>query len=271
MDHLFISSHKRSESIAVNIMHSISVTACSTALLLVTCFSAACHAGEPYIRITSPSNRALVHGGDTVSVDVSASGENFVFMLLNAEIPLQDDGRQSPPWKFSVHIPETTRPGLYSLFAAGIVRPGKALESPAVYIDVEKASDPVQLSTDPESVSGFHVGERQSLALIGRFADNPEVRLTESTRTTFVSESSKIVAIDHWGEMTAIRGRIHANSREIRQSLIVRTGSSRRFCSVGGISFHLRSQSITQARFNSTLVGKASPSLRGYRDTPLAA
>ena len=60
------------------------------------------------------------------------------------------------------------------------------------------------MSTDPESVSGFHVGERQSLALIGRFADNPEVRLTESTRTTFVSESSKIVAIDHWGEMTAI-------------------------------------------------------------------
>lgn len=75
---------------------------------------------QALLQITSPTNGAIVNPGQTMVVDVSASGMVLAAARITAQDPIKSGQVLiAPPYQFSITIPTKIRPGPYTLVAEG--------------------------------------------------------------------------------------------------------------------------------------------------------
>jgi hypothetical protein len=160
---------------------------------------------QPTLRITSPKDRTIVNPGGTVVVNVSASGAPFLGVIVIPHDPIGVvEGLTSPPYQFSVAIPMTIRPGLYTLTAMGRTTPaGDPVSSSPVSIDVERPDSPVSITADLTTVE-LPVGGKMDILVTGKYSDGSTVDLSSSTKTTYVSQATGIATVDAYGYITAV-------------------------------------------------------------------
>lgn len=162
-------------------------------------------AASPTVEITSPPSGTVVHPGDTVAVSVAASGQKFLMMGLETQIPINNDEvLREPPYHFTVHIPKTISPGVYSLIASGATAVGQGEESPAVLLDVEMPDPPISIRTQPNYLIGIRAGEMTVLDGYGKYKNGLEYGLNRSKQISFVSLDPKVMTINQDGVVNAV-------------------------------------------------------------------
>jgi uncharacterized protein YjdB len=176
---------------------------------LLTVLSAALWAASSLpaqtLRITSPADGTVVKPGETLAVTVAASGAPFRVVVLVGYDPIGTMmPLMAPPYRFSVPIPSTIRPGRYLLTAIGSVRPDEDhnVQSDPVSIDVERPDAPVSIRTEPSSLS-LEVGGPGYLRLVATYADSSEVDIGRSTLTACTSDSPDVATTTNDGRVVA--------------------------------------------------------------------
>jgi hypothetical protein len=166
---------------------------------LATVFASMCASQQPSqtpsLRIVSPPNGTVVKPGDTIHVTVAAVGDFTGVMVVGAD-PLSDSkGRTRPPWKFSIKVPKKDiDSGLSFITASGGLANGQSVDSDPIDIDVERPDPPLDIWTEP-SFLNVEIGRQNRFDVLGTYADDPSVDLTESTQTTLVSEDPNIAKV----------------------------------------------------------------------------
>ncbi|HTB19384.1 MAG TPA: hypothetical protein VK708_14790, partial [Bryobacteraceae bacterium] len=116
----------------------LAISSCALAGLLVA---------QPSLRITSPADGAIVHPGETLTVDVEAlppEAFKLVFVAGADPISLSKEKLSKPPYRFTVQIPAGTRPDKYPITAAGFaLSTGQLMNSASVDVLVERADSPI--------------------------------------------------------------------------------------------------------------------------------
>lgn len=164
------------------------------------------------IRITSPSDGAVVHPGDTISVEVDvASGVKGLSGVVIAS-PI-DTGMQlktSPPYTFSVKIPESDGSGSgpligqQSVIALGARAGHQPLESAPVTVDVEKLGLPVSLEPQFSTLYFHYIGDSLPLIMLATFPDHSVFDVRDSTYLSFDSTNRAVATVDAYGIVTAV-------------------------------------------------------------------
>ncbi len=156
------------------------------------------------VQITSPQDGAVFRPGDIVHVSVSASGAMFQGVFILTEDPIDPPMPVNfPPYRFSLHIPRDITPGKYMLTASAAIAVGDSVDSETILIDIERPDDPVSMTTFPTQLD-MNVGDRSTLQVTGHYADGSKANLNQSTKTTMVSESPRIVTATDSGSVTAV-------------------------------------------------------------------
>lgn len=157
------------------------------------------------LQITSPANGVVVHPGDAITVTVSASGDTFASVSIIGTSPLPfTDAVMTPPFQFTMFIPEQITPGIYNLTAIGSVTSGQPITSLPVTLDVERPDAPVSVSVDTPGPLELSLGDVTVVHVSGTFADGSNIDLTKSSGTTFVSGSPNTVSVLSNGVLSAI-------------------------------------------------------------------
>src|SRR5687767_15211465 len=82
------------------------------------------------LQITTPANKTIVRPGQSLAVQVSATGGTFQQVVILAGHPLHSSQiLTAPPYNFTIQIPTNASPGTYSLTASGAIAPGQGTES----------------------------------------------------------------------------------------------------------------------------------------------
>jgi hypothetical protein len=177
-------------------------------------------AAAAVLKITSPSNGAVIHSGTTLSVTVEGRdlaspqvvvlGVDGTFLRLN-EMVSEGPG---PVYKFEISIPPDVESRTYTLVAEA----ANHVESAGVVIDIERPDQPKTVKDTLECLT-LEIGETRSrsrpitrtwpptwqLYITGTFADGKEVQLTRSKRTSYSSEPGAVASVTKEGLVTALR------------------------------------------------------------------
>jgi len=175
---------------------------CFPALLLALCAPVVPLQAQT-LRITSPENRSMVSPGQKLKVTVSESPSGaFRYVAVAGQNPIGfGPGAKAPPYELSVQIPARISPRLYALTAVGIITPGHPIFSTPVMIDVERPDAPVRLDAEPSQLD-LRIGVVGYIRVIGRFSDDPDVDLTQSTLTEYRSSALDVATVDKYGRVT---------------------------------------------------------------------
>jgi hypothetical protein len=151
----------------------------------------------------------LVHPGETINVEVSASGAAFQQVMLVGQDPLGFYSPQSElPYRFSIHVPSKISPGTYTLTAFGLSLSKEHITSQPITIDIEidieQSPHLLSLRAEPSSIS-MDVGDRGSFSVIGQYADGSTTYLSRSTQMSVVLDRAGIVTVTADGLVTALR------------------------------------------------------------------
>jgi hypothetical protein len=153
------------------------------------------------LRITAPAEGTVVHPGQVLSVDVSASGGPFkgVGVFLAGDFSGFAESAVQPYW-FSLTVPASAKSGPTRIVAMGNTDATNVSSFP-VTIDVERTDAPQSLSTDVTVGywASTWVGGTEGIRVYGKYPDNPRVDLTESTLTTYEPGSEGIISIQKGG------------------------------------------------------------------------
>jgi hypothetical protein len=158
---------------------------------------------QPSLKITSPTDGALVNPGQTVKVSVTAVGTFQQVMIIGWKPIGGSMPRSSPPYEFEVQIPEHINPGQYLLTAVGARPPAEGTHSTPVTIVVELADGPVSLKVQP-SFLRISKGGKHILTTYGVFPDGQRADLSKSSQISFASSSPGIATVDHQGVVTPV-------------------------------------------------------------------
>jgi hypothetical protein len=153
--------------------------------------------------ITSPINGFVVAPGQTIVATVQAKG-TFQQVTIFAQNPLYSDQvLMSPPYQFSILIPNTVSPGTYNITAFGAVTAGNGMKSSPVTLRVENPNPVVSLKTDLTELNFRFVGEQMPILVKGSFSDGTSVDLSNSQGITYASNNAGVVAVNSVGLVTA--------------------------------------------------------------------
>lgn len=157
------------------------------------------------LQITGPAEGTVVHPGETLFVDVAASGGPFEFVSVFSWDLRGGEMLKSAPYRFSVQVPMPKKPGPTNIAAIG--KTGSVpIFSPPVSVDVEGSDVPEMIWVD-RSVVGterLRVGQQGQIPVYGKFPDNPLVNLTESSLTTYEPDRKGVVSITKEGYTTGL-------------------------------------------------------------------
>jgi hypothetical protein len=157
------------------------------------------------LQITSPANRSMVSPGQRLKVTVveSPSGA-FRYVSVAGQNPIGfGPGAKAPPYELSVQIPARISPRLYALTAVGIITPGHPIFSTPIMIDVERPDAPMSLDAEPGQL-WLGIGGVGIIRVIGRFSDDPDIDLTQSTLTEYSSSALDVATVDKYGRVTGV-------------------------------------------------------------------
>ncbi len=160
-------------------------------------------------KITSPSDGALVHPGQTLDIQVSiapgkASESMFILSPLgSATVSV------NPPYRATLQIPQSEPQsrliGRHNVTLVGRCS-GKDVPICAnIFIDVEKEGLPVRLVADLNRVLFRNLGESvYSPRIVGYWADGSHFDVQESTYLRMRSSDPRLFSVDERGYMTAL-------------------------------------------------------------------
>ncbi len=167
---------------------------------LLVCFSTTAQS----LQITAPAGGTVVPPGQALNVTVAASG-SFADVAVGGEGKLgSSQDLNAPPYNFSIQIPATVRNRIYALTAVGFISSGQMITSTPISIDIERSDYPDNLIVQP-SVLHLRVGDQASLIVTGQFDDGSNIDLTESTTTTYQSDTPTVATVTADGRVTAVR------------------------------------------------------------------
>ncbi|HTU47120.1 MAG TPA: Ig-like domain-containing protein, partial [Bryobacteraceae bacterium] len=108
-------------------------------------------------------------------------------------------------YRSSLKIPNNISPGKHTLtvMAQKNVPGARPVFTMPVTIDIERFDRLLSLSITPETIN-MQVGDQSALTVDGVYADGSMINLSNSTQTSFVSESPNIATVTHDGLVTAI-------------------------------------------------------------------
>jgi hypothetical protein len=179
----------------------------SLALVALAVFGAAPASlpAQAVLHITSPTNGAIVNPGQTMVVDVSASGAVLAAARITAQDPIKSGQVLiAPPYQFSITIPTKIRPGPYTLVAEGSSVGSAVPSSDPVSIDVERIDTPQSIAAG--SVLELAIGEHSPVRVDGTYTDGSVVDLSRSTQTTYDTDPAGIVSVTSEGLVTGLAG-----------------------------------------------------------------
>jgi len=160
---------------------------------------------EAALQITSPTSGTVVRPGQTIAVSVSTSGGTFtgVFIASPATKGLEPL-LTAPPFQFLITIATDIAPGIYKLTAMGATATSTLLASPSISIDVERSDSPQKIRVEPSSILSLSTGAGVGLILVGEYSGGNIVDLSNSTMTTFESESPRVASVTKDGSVEAV-------------------------------------------------------------------
>jgi hypothetical protein len=167
---------------------------------------------NPYLRIDSPRDGAVVAPGDTLQVSVSSPNRTrFDAIVIVMEDPIYGDYGAIPaslPARFAIQIPKDVAPGPYTVSAmAG--RAGGELFVAVIEVDIERREMPraITIGREGSRLPQLYFekqGETRDIELIGDFGNGDLVVVTESSRVTFESSDTAVATVDKSGTITAV-------------------------------------------------------------------
>lgn len=160
---------------------------------------------QPSLKIVSPTDKTVVHPGDTLTVEVEASG-TFAAVIVFTKDPIPEpETATQPPYKFTMSIPKNIDPGPYKIVANGSSKLYGVIQSRPVEIDVEIADKPVKIITDPGGPIVLRRGGRLALDVIGFYKDGSQYTLNDTGDVQFSSEDPNIAMIYKSGAIDALK------------------------------------------------------------------
>jgi hypothetical protein len=180
-----------------------------------------CVMAQSTLRITSPTEGAIVNAGQALTVTVEASPAN-AFEGIVIITPLGfSQVLQRPPYEFTLLIPRDVTPRRegYVITADGVTGPGQGATSNPVRIVVERADIPEILLPGNYSLnSGFYpsstpaqpyhlrlskVGFEERLYVMGIFSGRKQVDLSESRYVKYSSDNLRVAKVNEIGTVHA--------------------------------------------------------------------
>lgn len=159
------------------------------------------------LEITRPVDGTVVHPGETIVVEVKASGGPFEFVMPFSWDLAGGEMLINEPYRFSLTVPTPRKPGPTNLVAIGKVGPLQVFSAP-VSVDIERSDVPEMIWVD-RSVVGterLRVGQQGQIPVYGKFPDNSVVPLTGSSLITYEADTTGIVSISKDGYTIGVAG-----------------------------------------------------------------
>ena len=154
------------------------------------------------LQITNPASGTTLSPGQTVVVDVTASGGPFNGIMIVAPEDINvDTVLSSPPYEFSFTIPSQVTPGLTTIGALGLSASGPVTTE--IQVDIERPDSPQTITTDTSQLE-LAVGDSVPVQVFGTYADGTMLRLTNSTQTTYLSQAPSVAGVSPYGIVTAV-------------------------------------------------------------------
>jgi hypothetical protein len=168
----------------------------------------ACLHAQNALKITNPTAGTVFHPGESVVVNVSASGAAFTSVTIIAPGYVNGSAAlSSPPYQFSFKVPPIPSPGIRpGINTIGIMGATVGAAGPVftgVSIDIERSDSPVSISTDTSGF-GLRIGEKVPVQVYGTYSDGSIVDLNRSAQTTYTIQNPSIVTVDAAGFVTAV-------------------------------------------------------------------
>jgi hypothetical protein len=156
--------------------------------------------------ITSPADGAVVNQGKSVTVLVTSPAGSTINQLgLIGEGPIGlSSTASSVPAQFSISIPSGIACRPYMLTASGATASGQVLQSPPIFLDVERLDRPASLSAPLASLTLTAQGEESPVQLLGTFSDGSVLDVTESSYVSYRSSNTAVITANAAGMITAI-------------------------------------------------------------------
>jgi hypothetical protein len=156
---------------------------------------------KPDLKITNPSAGTIFAPGQTVTVNVAATGGPFTSVGILSP-PGTINGLAvltAPPYQFSFTIPTQVELGPATISVIGTASvPAIA----TVSIDIERSDSPQSIATDHSTLE-LAVGHDMPVRVYGTYGDGAIVDLSQSTQTTYMSQNPNIATVIA-GVVTAI-------------------------------------------------------------------
>ncbi|MGH7411678.1 MAG: hypothetical protein ACREJ6_11560, partial [Candidatus Methylomirabilis sp.] len=147
------------------------------------------------LQIISPADGTVVAPGDTVAITVVPTpGSTYSAVQVIGEDLGVSDARSTPPYEFSMTIPEDTV-GPHRLTAVGLIAPDQADFSPPVTLQVETPATITSLSVSPSDVAFEYAGQQITLTVTGRTDAGALIDLSHSSQTSFQPADSTVAAL----------------------------------------------------------------------------
>ncbi|MGP0070350.1 MAG: Ig-like domain-containing protein [Bryobacteraceae bacterium] len=152
------------------------------------------------LQIANPASGTTLNPGQTVVVDVTASGGTVNGVMIVAPEANVDTVLSSPPYEFSFTLPLQVTPGLTTIGALGLTASGPVTAE--IQVDIERSDSPQTMTTDTSQLE-LAVGDSVPVQVFGTYADGTILRLTNSTQTTYLSQAPSVAGVSPYGIVTA--------------------------------------------------------------------
>jgi hypothetical protein len=162
-------------------------------LLSVVVLVSAAHAQQPLLQITYPFNGSLFQEGQTYTITLSVD-PSVTDVSVFAQYPLPQPLPTSNPTQFTLTLPMNIAPGPYSIGAIGVTANGD-VESGPVQPDIERPDDPIQIQSEPLTLSFSSLGQQLPVRTLGTFSDGSVLDVSNSSSTFGTPDNSQVVAM----------------------------------------------------------------------------
>jgi hypothetical protein len=156
------------------------------------------------LQITNPAPGTVVNPGQTVVVNVLASGGPFTSVSVLPTFDVNNDILllTAPPYQFSFTVPVGSRPGLAAITAMGSTAAGE-IDSLPVTIAIERSDSPQSITTDSSQLE-LRIGDQMTISVAGTYEDGSIVDLSHSTQTKYEPVIAGVVSVTADGFVTAL-------------------------------------------------------------------
>jgi hypothetical protein len=177
------------------------------------------------LQITNPAEGTVFNPGQTVVVNVVATGEPFKSVGIVAPGFVHGSSvLTTPPYQFSFTVPPLPtrglKPGNNQITAVGFTASAGPIYA-AVHIALERPDTPKSVTADFDRLD-LPAGRSEQINVDAIYSDGTGMTVTESSLTTFVSQNPAVATVSPWGDVTgAVPGSTNIVIRHLNKRIVV--------------------------------------------------